>query len=68
MNGSFLSMLSMMFAAILTVLASSGMIVTFMFLWSNDLRDITGAGLGFVAGAIILGSGVVSLAVISSKP
>ena len=39
-----------------------GMLICFMFLWSSDLRDITGAGLGFVAGAAMLGAGNISLA------
>lgn len=67
MTSNFLSTLTVVLAAILIVLGSIGMIVTFMFLWSNDLRDITGAGLGFVAGAVMLGSGVISLGMISSK-
>jgi len=44
-----------------------GMLVCFLFLWSSDMRDITGAGLGFVAGAVMLGSGCISLALCSSR-
>ena len=52
-------------ATALVVFGSVGMLICFMFLWSNDLRDITGAGLGFAAGAVMMGSGCVSLAIMS---
>jgi len=67
MNSTFLTSVAVVLASILVLLGALGMLITFFFLWSNDMRDITGAGLGFVAGAVMLGSGVVSLAVASNK-
>ena len=67
MNNTFLSSVSVVLASILVLLGTVGMLITFFFLWSNDMRDIAGAGLGFVAGAVMLGSGVVSLAFASGK-
>jgi hypothetical protein len=52
-------------ATALVVFGALGMLICFMFLWSSDMRDITGAGLGFVAGATMLGSGCISLAIAS---
>ena len=49
----------------LVVFGAVGMLICFMFLWSADFRDITGAGFGFVAGAVMLGAGSMSLALCS---
>lgn len=57
--------LSVALASALVLLGATGMLICFMFLWSNDMRDITGAGLGFVAGAVMLGSGCIALAICS---
>ncbi len=67
MHNTFLSSASVLLASILVLLGAMGMLITFFFLWSNDMRDIAGAGLGFVAGAVMLGSGVVSLALASNR-
>ncbi|OYW75343.1 MAG: hypothetical protein B7Z37_13620 [Verrucomicrobia bacterium 12-59-8] len=68
MNPKLLSSLSLIFTFILVLLGAIGMLITFLFLWSSDVRDIAGAGLGFVAGAVMLGSGVVALAILSRVP
>jgi hypothetical protein len=65
MNPKLLIAVSQLLAFALIVLGAVGMLITFLYLWSNDLRDITGAGLGFVAGAVMLSSGVLSLTVLS---
>lgn len=44
----------------LVVCGIAGMFVCFLYLSSADIRDITGAGLGFVAGAVFVGSGLIS--------
>ena len=59
---------SVALASTLVLLGSVGMLICFLFLWSSDMRDITGAGLGFVAGAVMLGSGSITLAVCSVSP
>ena len=52
-------------AVALVVFGAIGMLICFMFLWSNDIRDINGAGMGFIAGAAMLGSGCIALAICS---
>lgn len=47
----------------LVAFGAAGMLVCFMFLWSSDFRDIVGAALGFVAGAVMLGAGSLTLAI-----
>jgi hypothetical protein len=59
--------LSVALASTLVLLGAIGMLICFMFLWSNDMRDIVGAGLGFVAGAFMLGSGCIALAISSAS-
>lgn len=49
--------------SLLTVLAGAfGMLFCFPFLWSARMEDLIGAGLPFVSGAILFGSGLISLA------
>lgn len=60
-----LRILVLALSAMLVVFGAVGMLICFMFLWSSDLRDITGAGLGFAAGAVMMGSGCISLAILS---
>jgi hypothetical protein len=40
-----------------------GMLFCFRFLWSARMEDLVGAGFPFVAGAILFGSGIVTLAI-----
>ena len=68
MNPKLSNSLALVFAGILVLLGAIGMLITFLFLWSSDVRDITGAGLGFVPGAVMLGSGVVALAILGRAP
>jgi len=65
MNAKLLISVSQVLAFALIALGAVGMLITFLYLWSSDLRDITGAGLGFVAGAVMLSSGVLALTVAS---
>ena len=44
-----------------------GMIFCFPFLWSSKMEDLVGAGLPFVGGAILVGSGLVTLGLASKK-
>jgi hypothetical protein len=53
---------SMALGIALIAFGAIGMLICFMFLWSSDLKDIIGAGFGFLAGAVMLGAGSVSLA------
>jgi hypothetical protein len=44
---------------------AAGMAVSFLFLASTSFEDITAGTSGFVAGAILIGSGLVALALLS---
>jgi hypothetical protein len=44
-----------------------GMLFCYRFLWSARMEDLVGAGFPFVAGAILFGSGIVTLAINNRK-
>jgi hypothetical protein len=44
-----------------------GMLFCYRFLWSSHMEDLVGAGFPFVAGAILFGSGLVTLAINNRK-
>lgn len=54
--------------AILSTLAGAfGMIFSFVFLWSSKVVDVIGAGLPFVAGSILFGTGLITLAIFNKE-
>lgn len=51
----------------LAILAGcGGMVASFLFMTSQNMADVTAGGAGFIAGAVLLGAGLVSLALIAS--
>lgn len=46
---------------LLAMAGVGGMVLSALFMASTDMRDLVGAGFGFVAGAIFTGSGLISL-------
>lgn len=54
-------------ACILMLVGIIGMGICFLFIWSNNMIDVVGAGLGFICGAILIGSGLISIAVVTGK-
>jgi hypothetical protein len=44
-----------------------GMLFCYRFLWSTRMEDLVGAGFPFVAGAVLFGSGIVTLAINNRK-
>ncbi|MGV3539962.1 MAG: hypothetical protein ACO1OQ_09135 [Rufibacter sp.] len=64
-----------MIRTILTVIATitmlaglSGMLFCFAYLWSSKMEDLVGAGFPFVAGAVLFGSGLVTLGLLNRTP
>jgi hypothetical protein len=54
--------------AICSMIAGAfGMLFCFTFLWSNNMLDLVGAGFPFVAGAILFGTGLISLTLNNNK-
>jgi hypothetical protein len=45
-----------------------GMVASFIYMASRDMRDITAGTSGFVAGAVLIGSGLVSLTILATHP
>ena len=51
------------YIAIITMVAGLfGMLFCFRFLWSARMEDLVGAGFPFVAGSILFGTGLLTLA------
>ena len=67
MNSKTFLVVSGVLAVLLSVLGAAALLVCVIFLFSSDLRDVTGAGLGFVGGTILLGSGTIALALITTR-
>ena len=55
--------LTVVLSILLIVAGIGGMVVCLLYMFSADARDIAGAGLGFISGAIFIGSGIISMAV-----
>ncbi|YCM43927.1 hypothetical protein V2O64_21695 [Verrucomicrobiaceae bacterium 227] len=62
MNINPLSLLRLVVVLSVTLIAAGvgGMVLSFLFMSSTDPRDLSHAGLGFIAGAIFIGSGLMS--------
>ncbi|MDD2598339.1 MAG: hypothetical protein PHO37_03815 [Kiritimatiellae bacterium] len=52
---------------VMLVLGAVGMTICFLFMWSSSHLDVMGAGMAFITGAIMMASGLISLAIVSSK-
>ena len=57
---NIIALVSMIFGAF-------GMLYCLQFLWSNNLNDLVGAGLPFLAGSILFGTGLISLSINNKK-
>lgn len=66
MNINLIKTVTTVFSLLLIGLGALGMIISFVFMWSYGMKDIVGAGFGFIAGAIMLSSGVISLSIIAN--
>lgn len=54
--------------AILAIVSGAfGMLFCFPFLWSANIADLVGAGFPFVGGAILFGTGLITLAIFNKK-
>jgi hypothetical protein len=52
---------------VMLVLGAVGMTICFLYMWSSSHVDVMGAGMGFITGAIMMASGLISLAIVSLK-
>ncbi len=54
-------------SAALGMLAGAAcMAVSCLFMWSREMIDVIGAGMGMLTGAILFGSGVIALALVAN--
>jgi len=44
---------------------ASGMLFSFFYLWSEMMADLVGAGFSFLAGAVLFGSGLITLGLLN---
>lgn len=66
MNYEDSSGLCRLLAGLFIVFGTLGMIMSFLFLSSSSFDSITAGTSGFVAGAVLVGSGLISLAMLSA--
>ena len=45
-----------------------GMVLSFLYLASSSMADIAAGTSGFVAGAVLIGSGLLSLTILAARP
>jgi hypothetical protein len=57
----------LLFSALAILAGGVGMAMSFLYLGSKGLENIIAGAAGFVAGAILIGAGLISLAILSPK-
>lgn len=50
-----------MLSVIVMLTGLIGMGICFLFIWSSNHLDVMGAGMGFITGSIMIGSGLIAL-------
>lgn len=55
-------------SAVLVIAGGLGMAVSFLYLASRSMEDIAAGASGFIAGAVLIGSGAISLALACRSP
>jgi hypothetical protein len=54
-------------AVIFMIVGLIGMGMCFLFIWSENMVDVVGAGMGFICGAVLMGTGLISLATVTAN-
>ena len=67
MNNNIISKIINISAVLSIVAGAFGMLFSFTFLWSNNIVDVIGAGMPFIAGSILFGTGLITLAIFNKK-
>ena len=50
------------------LLGAAGMVMSFLYLASSSMADNTAGTSGFIAGSVLIGSGLISLTLLVSRP
>ncbi len=61
MTGKTMKLILSLIAACAMLAGLFGMLFCFPFLWSAHMEDLAGAGFPFIAGAILFGSGLITM-------
>ena len=67
MEYAFLRPTCLILSAGVILLGAAGMVLSFLYLASSSMADITAGTSGFVAGSVLIGSGLVSLTMLASR-
>jgi hypothetical protein len=62
-----LRVLCLVLSALAILAGGMGMALSFLYMASASLADITAASAGFVAGSVLIGSGLVSLTLLATR-
>ncbi len=66
-NSNFLRSVCLILSALAILAGGAGMAVSFLFLASSNTENITAGASGFVAGAVLIGSGLLPLAMLANR-
>lgn len=50
------------------LMGGAGMVLSFVYLASSSMADITAGTSGFIAGSVLIGSGLISLSMLATRP
>lgn len=65
MNNKITNILAQILSILSMAAGAFGVLFCFVFLWSSRIEDLVAAGLPFVAGTILFGSGLISFALLN---
>ena len=68
MESSSLRPLCLILSGGAVLIGGAGMVLSFIFLASSRMADITAGTSGFIAGSVLIGSGLVSLSMLATRP
>ncbi len=65
---AFLRPICLVLSGLALVAGGLGMVASFLYLASNNMVNITAGSSGFVAGAVLIGAGLLSLTMLATRP
>ncbi len=65
---AFLRPICLVLSALALVAGVLGMFGSFLYLASNNMANITAGSSGFIAGAVLIGAGLLSLTMLATRP
>lgn len=65
---TFLRPICLVLAALSVAAGGLGLVLSFLYLTSRSMADITAGASGFVAGSVLVGSGLLALTALATRP